>query len=626
MRNAKSSLGKLWTSYDSTYQQVIEGLRKVGATEEISNHKTTYANFIKQCKHYSTKMRWHLVACGNEQYSTIDGLSDFTSVSKMTVGRRQEIEEMIRVAIAHKEAKQSLIEIETKERILDAQQRRVDAENEEKLEIEKCKLSMMKIAIEQDEKVNILKAKLDDTNTEQLDNKDYSLTKNKDTSEWVNASVTHPSVPNDHTINRSSQMLSTNIQTNNHPTVTFATTGSYRVQSNHSKRLNQNIYSNHHNVPATSMTNLPPTSFVRTQHNTDPSRTNNTTFDVNAPLFEPSLNPRMDPGSRHLALAELKRAPSSPFYGEAYHFQSWWSSLEARILPLNPTALDIIDVLEAHTSGAPHELIKLYKSIQGSNPGVALNIIKQKLQVRFGDRNEVSSTLRKKLTLFPIIKGTESSQNVATKLRQLSDLCLLIQAHMNSTPDLQTLNFSSGLEEVRRKMPDFLNNRWRSHKQRYIRDHGEHPPFFEFCNFVEQEADTLYADSFFDNEIFTKPYTPEPKSVKPTQWASKALLTDTETSAFITSTSEQSNHHKCPLHRSQTHDLKECYAFKQLDVKTRRLLVSSYQLCFRCMGHHLAKECTKDIKCDICHLSSHLSFLHLELHKKGQPSKACDCN
>lgn len=71
----------------------------------------------------------------------------------------------------------------------------------------------------------------------------------------------------------------------------------------------------------------------------------------------------------------------------------------------------------------------------------------------------MSKSVKDKLINIPKTSGSQSDPNVATKLRQLSDLCHIVSAPMNNAHDLQTLNYARGLESIRDKLTDFLDNR-----------------------------------------------------------------------------------------------------------------------------------------------------------------------
>ena len=116
---------------------------------------------------------------------------------------------------------------------------------------------------------------------------------------------------------------------------------------------------------------------------------------------------------------------------------------------------------------------------------LSISLLELSCTKRFGNSHEIASVLRNKLLTFPEIRGHQSSPNVVRKLRELSDICYLVASQIQHVPDLETLNYGSGIEHIRKKLPEFINNKWRSYKYNYIEKFKSHPPFNEFCQFLE---------------------------------------------------------------------------------------------------------------------------------------------
>lgn len=59
------------------------------------------------------------------------------------------------------------------------------------------------------------------------------------------------------------------------------------------------------------------------------------------------------------------------------------------------------------------------------------------------------------------------------------------------------------------------------------------------------------------------------------------------------------------------HSLNECKAFRLKQMAERKRLIMNHGLCFRCCGpkKHRAKECTNNVRCDVCN-GSHPAALH----------------
>ena len=92
--------------------------------------------------------------------------------------------------------------------------------------------------------------------------------------------------------------------------------------------------------------------------------------------------------------------------------------------PLALSPSDEIDILYAHTAGAPRELIKTFRVAYRNSPQTALRLILLKLQKRFGASNDIANELRARLEKFSSMKGSESDPNIALKAQRIErSLC-----------------------------------------------------------------------------------------------------------------------------------------------------------------------------------------------------------
>ena len=215
--------------------------------------------------------------------------------------------------------------------------------------------------------------------------------------------------------------------------------------------------------------------------------------------------------------------------------------------PLNISAYDKIDILLANTSGAPYEMIKTFKIAHRFDPDRAFNVIVSKLKERYCDEQQIARELKLKLQQFPVIKGSESDTSTATKLRELSDLCIIVKSHMEDIRDLNYYNLPSCIEEIRDKLPHFINTRWRSERAKYEQKYGFAPDFEVFCRFLEESSDIMCSDLLPRNKIPSATFT----SMRPERRNARVLLVDNP------DIKEASNNktYKCPLHHTDKHSV-----------------------------------------------------------------------
>ena len=74
---------------------------------------------------------------GEEEYSDIDGLSDITSVSRMSLSRRNDITRQIEAAVAKREKKKDEATVTTEENLLRLKRKKKEVELEEEMERER---------------------------------------------------------------------------------------------------------------------------------------------------------------------------------------------------------------------------------------------------------------------------------------------------------------------------------------------------------------------------------------------------------------------------------------------------------------------------------------------------------
>lgn len=326
--------------------------------------------------------------------------------------------------------------------------------------------------------------------------------------------------------------------------------------------------------------------------------------DPHPPVIQASVGSGgLDAATKYLAVMELKQTPPCPFDGRAHEYHGWVKSINVKMDRLQLSSIDKIEILEAQTCGGPRDVIKTFRNAYGAFPDTAIKIIYEKLEKRFGSDLEVATQLRAKLNELPEIRGSQTHINVALQLRKMSDLFITVAAHMDLVPDLQTLNYAEGIKTLRTKLPEFLNNKWRSSKRIYKKHYNCHPNFGYFCDFIEEKTDEL-CDDLIPEMSGTISKDDSNQKAKPSSGSGGPRILQTSV------TEPSVNLNKCPLHKSDSHSLPECSAFVQLDTGTKRLIIRNNDLCYRCLGSHIASECEADIECDVCKATNHMTVMH----------------
>ena len=105
LRDAKSKLRESLTAFDNAHDQMQVCLEKQGTTDEQRCYTKERAKYHTRAKSFLLALKWKMYGLGEEEYSDIDGLSDITSVSRMSLSRRNDITRQIEAAVAKREKK-----------------------------------------------------------------------------------------------------------------------------------------------------------------------------------------------------------------------------------------------------------------------------------------------------------------------------------------------------------------------------------------------------------------------------------------------------------------------------------------------------------------------------------------
>ena len=310
-----------------------------------------------------------------------------------------------------------------------------------------------------------------------------------------------------------------------------------------------------------------------------------------------SSQPTMDPATRHLLKDGLIKNPIFVFHGDSGKYVSWSNYINNRVHELNLSASDILDVLRAHSSGEPRDLIDLYTSsnMDDQDERETLKIVWEKLKQRYGSAARVAKSLRKEIEAFPAVSG----QNIGLKMTKLSDLCMKLQLAIAKSDNLVDFQTSTGLECLRAKLPVAYQKRWAREGKLYERRNGQRPPFQYFCQWLETEAEIAFDPSYeiletkkpekdkkdknqgksnSDKEknkhTSMKTDSAEVKDGKPEQKKDeknkKNGKKDAEDKAKGSFSKDQPI---CHLHKNANHSLDKCFIYKELPEECKAVVL-----------------------------------------------------
>ena len=301
----------------------------------------------------------------------------------------------------------------------------------------------------------------------------------------------------------------------------------------------------------------------------------------------------IDPASLQLLKQNLLKPPNNPYNGEPQLFQTFINQLNSIIkgIPLEPW--DLINILEARTTGKPQKIIQGHMNYGSRDPQTALNNINKELVERFGSGARVAINLTSKIDAFQPIKDVHQID----KLEELLDLCKAIRSNLPYLPELQEFNFSNGIAKIWVKLPYAFQTSWMSTSCDYKSQNGDrHPPFDLFVNFLNKKFKE-YSDPAYER----KPFEGNKRAREHKTYKTNIPK---EEESLLSETKEP-----CLLHSTSQHKLHECKLFKKYNDQEKFDFMKENGLCFKCLGKHLRISCKESPKCEKCS-KKHLTVLH----------------
>ena len=305
-----------------------------------------------------------------------------------------------------------------------------------------------------------------------------------------------------------------------------------------------------------------------------------------------------------LAKQQLLNQPIAKFSGpgEEFRFRSWRDTITSRLsrLPFEP--IEVIDILRTNTTGAALATVNTFHAACGADPDMAVRMIWDALEDRFGSPTRVAAAITRQLQAVPPVR---SGTDCGPAVRRLHDACMVALAHSSSCPDLGDMNLPRGQRIVLDKLPEQLISRWRKRGLAFKATHqSAHPPFSVLTDFLGDMATELCCESFMP--------TQKSHAAGPTQKSSAAGQAHPVSHVLVTGEPKPApprfaaaEKGSCSIHPAATHHLHECHRFRQLPVSDRKAHARDAGRCFRCLGRHLRRTCQSQDRCDSCQSDHH---------------------
>ena len=185
---------------------------------------------------------------------------------------------------------------------------------------------------------------------------------------------------------------------------------------------------------------------------------------------------------------------------------------------------------------------------------------------------------------------------------------------MQNITDIAILNYAPNLQAIIRKLPFYLQNKWRDCVHRVSNNEQQFVHFNDIVTFVKNAAETI------NEPVFSKDALSRGDNSKYQQHTKSSNVG--KNSSFVVNISDNqeptSKHSQQFMTREQCHlcgqqhHLDDCEAFMRKSMDYKKTFFREQQLCFGCMGfNHTSKGCLKRSTCRICR-KRHPTCLHIE--------------
>ena len=342
------------------------------------------------------------------------------------------------------------------------------------------------------------------------------------------------------------------------------------------------------------------------------------TLNVNASPFQLSTNQdsplRKYTDDNLITTGTLLTALSLPqpeipkFSGDLVNYRTFVTAFDTRIASRMNSNADKLYYLEQHLLGEPKEIVS---ACMHMDPECGYYKARELLDKQYGDPYKLAMLYMQKLNEWPSLRQDD---NIG--LKQLSFFLMKCCNVMHCMSYLDVLNNPSYMLNVVKKLPFYLQNKWRELVSKARRFENKVLSFHDLAEFVEIAADTAN-DPVYGQTALTTRHNVMKKTDEDGPNHNKTTMTRQKSSTFATSISgntPQSDNNDlitCPLCH-QYHDLESCAAFLEKSVNDRRAFLKDNHLCFGCYGSdHMSKGCIRKRLCQTCG-KRHPTALHID--------------
>ncbi|XP_014662066.1 PREDICTED: uncharacterized protein LOC106805101 [Priapulus caudatus] len=314
--------------------------------------------------------------------------------------------------------------------------------------------------------------------------------------------------------------------------------------------------------------------------------------DVNMQRFLNSMPARDPPTSEASVLRDLVNSFRLPpvqidrFNGDPLKYPVWITTFDNVVASRTTSSSEKLNLLGQYLEGEPLEMVSGYLLLQDQE---AYECAREKLAYWYGGDSVISRAFLTKLENWPKIDGRDP-----ISLRRFSHYLDEICAVKHRIADLGILDYPQENCKLVRKLPVYLESKWRSVIIRAKSRENRFPSFETFADFVVGCAEEANIPAF-DCHAASRP-APSYLNTAPPRATKKILATVEQIDP-------------CQLCQ-RDHRSVECPKFMDATVDQRVELIKKWGLCFGCMKlGHRSRACRQRLACSRCS-KSHPTLLH----------------
>lgn len=303
--------------------------------------------------------------------------------------------------------------------------------------------------------------------------------------------------------------------------------------------------------------------------------------------LSPESTPRLPDQESNKDLVELlsaamrrnkKSVEPTVFHGDTLEFTDWEVDIDAYFEDEGIEGTRRLRHLKRFLSGDARKCVEGYFV---TNTNDAYLAVRETLKNRYGNKQGISRSFRKKLADWPKIHPRNGQA-----LREFSDFLGHLRSAMISNRSLRILNDCEENEKIVDKVPDWLRFKWASVIAKTQRNEDRYPSFYEFSLLVKEHADVM---------------------ALPILQTKKEEVEKKVTKSYLMATAETK---KGCAFCSKSHPTVDCFQLQAKPKEEKSNFMRENRLCFRCgETGHILRECSSRVQCRTCN-RQHATIYH----------------